>query len=107
MGFSIVPRQDSDQRSPAASAVRRQQGSKPQGRILFVITSFDRGARLGAGYRDVDKLDYVLMMLDEMREACEVRAADRDTDPGRASNLFLSSRIEPILQEPSPVNSRG
>lgn len=44
------------------------------GRILYVITSFDRGRRLGREFKGVDKLDYVLMMMDEMREACEVRA---------------------------------
>lgn len=51
----------------------REIEGKPRGRILYVITSFDRGARLGRGYSSVDKMDYVLMMLDEMREACEVR----------------------------------
>lgn len=40
-------------------------------RILFVITSFDRGTRL-LGTKGVDKLDYVLMIADEIREACEV-----------------------------------
>eukprot|EP00752_Nemacystus_decipiens_P001812 g1750.t1 len=39
-------------------------------RILFVITSFDRGRRLRT-MKDVDKLDYVLMIMDEIREACE------------------------------------
>lgn len=44
------------------------------GRILYVISSYDRGKRLGLGYNGkVDKLDYILMMMDEMREACEVR----------------------------------
>lgn len=43
-------------------------------KILYVITSFDRGKRLGRKFRGVDKLDYVLMMADEMREACEVRS---------------------------------
>lgn len=42
-------------------------------RILYVITSFDRGKRLGRDYKQIDKLDYILMMMDEMREACEVR----------------------------------
>lgn len=43
-------------------------------RILYVITSFDRGRRLGPQFRRViDKLDYVLMIADEMREACEVQ----------------------------------
>ncbi|CAM9880486.1 unnamed protein product [Ectocarpus sp. 12 AP-2014] len=42
------------------------------GRILYVISSYDRGKRLGLGYDGkVDKLDYILMMMDEMREACE------------------------------------
>lgn len=41
------------------------------GRILYVISSFDRGQRLGPFF-DVDKLDFILMMMDEMREACEV-----------------------------------
>lgn len=49
----------------------RRQGGTP--RILFVVTSFDRGTRLGMGYKGLDKLDYVLMIADEMREACEVR----------------------------------
>lgn len=39
----------------------------------MVVTSFDRGKRLGAGFRgSVDKLDFILMMMDEIREACEV-----------------------------------
>lgn len=43
-------------------------------RILFVITSFDRGRRLvrQIGPNNIDKLDYVLMIMDEVREACEV-----------------------------------
>lgn len=53
----------SDQKEDAASA----QG----GRILYVISSFDRGQRLGPFFK-VDKLDFILMMMDEMREACEV-----------------------------------
>lgn len=44
------------------------------GRILFVITSFDRGQRLERDFTKVDKLDYILMMMDEMREACQVGA---------------------------------
>lgn len=45
-------------------------------RILFVVTSFDRGGRLGRHLRGmVDKLDYMLMIMDEIREACEVRRA--------------------------------
>ena len=45
------------------------------GRILYVISSFDRGERLGKKFRQQsDKMDFVLMMLDEMREACEVGA---------------------------------
>ncbi|CAM9388502.1 unnamed protein product [Choristocarpus tenellus] len=47
-------------------------GEEKGGRILYVITSFDRGNRLGRKFRSVDKLDFVLMMLDEMREACEL-----------------------------------
>ena len=40
----------------------------------MVVTSFDRGNRLGSKFRGVvDKLDYVLMIMDEVREACEVR----------------------------------
>lgn len=43
------------------------------GRILYVISSFDRGQRLGKEFTDkLDKMDFILMMLDEMREACEV-----------------------------------
>eukprot|EP00752_Nemacystus_decipiens_P002171 g2067.t1 len=42
------------------------------GRILYVISSFDRGERLGPAFRGHDKLDFILMMMDEMREACEV-----------------------------------
>ncbi|CAM9936325.1 unnamed protein product, partial [Laminaria digitata] len=43
-------------------------------RILFVVTSFDRGGRLGRALKGVvDKLDYMLMIMDEIREACEVR----------------------------------
>lgn len=41
------------------------------GRILFVMTSFDRGRRLGPSFKK-DKLDFILLMMDEMREACEV-----------------------------------
>ncbi|CAN0394916.1 unnamed protein product [Pylaiella littoralis] len=45
----------------------------PLGRILYVISSFDRGQRLGKAFTQLnDKLDYILMMMDEMREACEV-----------------------------------
>ncbi|CAM9366612.1 unnamed protein product [Ectocarpus sp. 12 AP-2014] len=40
------------------------------GRILFVMTSFDRGRRLGPSFKK-DKLDFILLMMDEMREACE------------------------------------
>lgn len=43
-------------------------------RILFVVTSFDRGGRLGKTIHELDKLDYVLMIMDEIRDACEVRA---------------------------------
>ncbi|CAM9961614.1 unnamed protein product, partial [Hapterophycus canaliculatus] len=46
------------------------------GRILYVISSFDRGQRLGPAF-EVDKLDFVLMMMDEMREACEVGFSPR------------------------------
>eukprot|EP00903_Cladosiphon_okamuranus_P021243 g19515.t2 len=43
------------------------------GRILYVISSFDRGERLGKMFTEKsDKLDFILMMMDEMREACEV-----------------------------------
>lgn len=52
-----------------AAAQVEAQVSAP--RILFVITSFDRGRRLRT-MKDVDKLDYVLMIMDEIREACEV-----------------------------------
>lgn len=58
-------------RSSVTHPLMRRQGGTP--RILFVVTSFDRGTRLGMGYRGLDKLDYVLMIADEMREACEVR----------------------------------
>lgn len=57
-------------RSSVARSLMRRQGGTP--RILFVVTSFDRGTRLGTRYRGLDKLDYVLMIADEMREACEV-----------------------------------
>ncbi|CAM9765718.1 unnamed protein product, partial [Ectocarpus fasciculatus] len=40
------------------------------GRILLVVTSFDRGRRLGPSFKK-DKLDFILLMMDEMREACE------------------------------------
>eukprot|EP00903_Cladosiphon_okamuranus_P005409 g5397.t1 len=40
-------------------------------RILFVVTSFDRGRRLGKKVVNVDKLDYVLMIMDEIRGTCE------------------------------------
>lgn len=50
----------------------------PMGRILYVISSFDRGQRLGKQFTNkLDKLDFVLLMLDEMREACEVSAWER------------------------------
>ncbi|CBJ28048.1 hypothetical protein Esi_0089_0116 [Ectocarpus siliculosus] len=39
--------------------------------ILFVVTSFDRGRRLGRRGKGVDKLNYVLMIMDEIRGACE------------------------------------
>lgn len=53
----------------AAQAAGAQAGAP---RILLVITSFDRGRRLGTKVSGVDKLDYVLMIMDEIREACEV-----------------------------------
>ncbi|CAM9113621.1 unnamed protein product [Ectocarpus sp. 8 AP-2014] len=40
------------------------------GRILFVMTSFDRGSRLGPSFKK-DKLDFILLLMDEIREACE------------------------------------
>eukprot|EP00904_Undaria_pinnatifida_P007118 jgi/Undpi1/3536/HiC_scaffold_16.g06908.m1 len=50
---------------------RNEGKDKQLGRILYVISSFDRGRRLGRHFKAVDKLDYILMMMDEMREACE------------------------------------
>lgn len=42
-----------------------------------MVTSFDRGGRLGRALKGVvDKLDYMLMIMDEIREACEVRRAE-------------------------------
>eukprot|EP00752_Nemacystus_decipiens_P009859 g8796.t1 len=58
--------------SPPESVTRKGH-APPTGRILYVISSFDRGERLGKRFRNkTDKLNFVLMMLDEMREACEV-----------------------------------
>lgn len=50
----------------------------PGGRILYVVSSFDRGQRLAPKFRGHDKLDFILMMMDEMREACEVRTRGGD-----------------------------
>eukprot|EP00752_Nemacystus_decipiens_P002193 g2087.t1 len=67
--------------SPPENAARKSEEGRgigtntprTDGRILYVISSFDRGQRLGKKYADkLDKMDFVLMMLDEMREACEV-----------------------------------
>lgn len=60
----------SGSRSRSSSSRKADQEN---GRILYVISSFDRGMRPGKEYRGVDKLDFMLMMADEMREACEVR----------------------------------
>lgn len=54
--------------------------------ILFVVTSFDRGRRLGLRGKGVDKLDYVLMIMDEIRGACEVGGRGRG---GRVVLLYF------------------
>ncbi|CAN0243234.1 unnamed protein product [Pylaiella littoralis] len=51
---------------------QQQHLRRDEGRVLYVISSFDRGKRLGQFYQHVDKVDYILMMMDEMREACEL-----------------------------------
>eukprot|EP00903_Cladosiphon_okamuranus_P008313 g7997.t1 len=62
--------------APPIEPQRRQElidkWSEAGKRVLYVITSFDRGKRLGRNYNQIDKLDYILMMMDEMREACEL-----------------------------------
>lgn len=49
---------------------RKDGGSR--GRILFVVTSFSLRQAALTGSPLVDKFDFVLLMMDEMREACEV-----------------------------------
>lgn len=61
-------------------------GSK--GRILLVVSSIDRGQRLGRKFRNLDKMNYVLMMMDEMREACEVRCCTLATCTTRLTSGF-------------------
>lgn len=90
--FSALPRRPNGpgttrRLAPRPAPVRPSQPEKgqnttrtepPMGRILYVISSFDRGQRLGKKFANkLDKLDFVLMMLDEMREACEVSAWER------------------------------
>ena len=57
-----------------------------------MVTSFDRGGRLGDALKGVvDKLDYMLMIMDEIREACEVRRAEcgdrRERSPPHLSEI--------------------
>lgn len=59
-------------RVPRRATTQRQPDQAEAPRILFVVTSFDRGRRLGLRLNSVDKLDYVLMIMDEIRGACEV-----------------------------------
>lgn len=91
-----------------------QQGAQ---RILYVITSFDRGERLGRDYKQIDKLDYILMMMDEMREACEVGhchvgvAGKGVTDfralvlLTRSPRCFASSSIDSVLPCAPPLHT--
>lgn len=46
-----------------------------------MVTSFDRNTALLGSTTPVDKLDCMLMMVDEMREACEVCAEKSSKEP--------------------------
>lgn len=91
--------------SPQSNATDEKGGgtATPLGRILYVISSFDRGQRLGKAFTQLnDKLDYILMMMDEMREACEVSVDSSWTNSRRkrkatipASNIFACRRNLP------------
>ncbi|CAM9935415.1 unnamed protein product [Ectocarpus sp. 4 AP-2014] len=63
------------------------------GRILFVMTSFDRGRRLGPSFKK-DKLDFMLLMMDEMREACEASRQPSFLEAGFSPNVHLIAAWE-------------
>ena len=69
------------------SSTEEANGEAGAGRILFMVTTFDRGQST-RDFNGRDKLDYMLMMMDEMREACEV-GRGFFAPPPSAPPLFL------------------
>ena len=79
-GFSYPPKLLMYTKLPGAiyffshlqASMRSGTNETAAGRILFVVSTFDRGESTRA-FKGRDKFDFILMMMDEMREACEVR----------------------------------
>lgn len=69
-----------------------------------MVTSFDRGGRLGRALKGVvDKLDYMLMIMDEIREACEVRRAEFGDRRERPPPPPPSDFLPPDLHHPETI----
>jgi len=87
--------------------VRAREGEYTgDGRLLFVVTTFNRG-RPTSEFGGRDRFDLILVMMDEMREACEVKQArirprqaqypSGTTYNSFTSNFFLSPRSKQRL----------
>lgn len=54
-----------------------------------MVTSLNRGKNIRGTATPVDKFDYMLMIMDEMREACEVRGETLRERPVHAVTFYL------------------
>lgn len=64
---SVQPTQESNEGEDKTPA-------RPMGRTLYVMPSFDRGERTEKSFTgNLDKMGFILRMVGEMRERCEVR----------------------------------
>ena len=75
------------------------------GRILFTAGTFDRGGSTQA-FNGRDKFDFILMMMDEMREACEVGPRPFDFNGLAWIHANDVYRYKPSQPDPPP-NSRA